>query len=188
MKKLLTLLFVFTAILTACNGKPQTNTTPRENSSRILIAYFSCTGHTRRAAETIAQITKGDLYAITPDKAYTEADLDWRNEKSRSSLEMSDPHARPALADKKASIASYDIIYLGYPIWWGVCPRIINTFLEAYDFKGKKVIPFATSGSSSINKSEAELHKMYNYINWGKGMLMKNVDYKDIENWINGSK
>lgn len=188
MKKILTLMCMLTAILTACNGKSQSTGKAGETQTKILIAYFSCTGHTKQAAETIARITKGDLYAITPAEAYTAADLDWRNDKSRSSREMGNSASRPSLAGKKVDIASYDIVYLGYPIWWGVCPRIINTFLETYDFKGKKVIPFATSGSSSIAQSESELHKLYKEIRWGKGLLMNNVSRQEVQNWVNEEK
>lgn len=187
MKKLLTIMFVFAAILVACNGKSRSGNSSGKGQAKILIAYFSCTGNTKHAAEKIAQITRGDLYAITSAKPYTMADLDWRNDKSRSSLEMSDSAARPALADKKIDISSYDIIYLGYPIWWGVCPRLINTFLESYDFGGKKVVPFATSGSSSIDKSESELHGRYKDISWGRGLLMNAASRQDIENF-NGGK
>lgn len=188
MKKLLTILFALAAILTACNGKTQTSNAQKEKPAKVLVAYFSCTGHTEKAAKTIAQLTNADLFAITPAKAYTVADLDWRNDKSRSSIEMNDPTSRPALAEHKSNVKVYDIIYLGYPIWWGVCPRIINTFLDTYNLKGKKVIPFATSGSSSITQSETTLHKQYKDITWGKGLLMNNASQQEIKEWLNQNK
>ena len=99
------------------------------------------------------------LYAITPAQSYTPADLDWNNSQSRSSVEMNDPKSRPALKGKKENIADYDVIFIGYPIWWNLAPRIINTFIESHDLKGKTVIPFATSGSSAITGSAAALKK-----------------------------
>lgn len=118
--------------------------------SRKLIAYFSATGTTAAAAKTLADVTGADVYEIRPQTPYTAADLDWKNEQSRSSVEMKNRESRPPLADHDAKIADYDVIFLGYPIWWGVAPTVVNNFLESYDFAGKTIIPFATSGSSGI--------------------------------------
>ena len=118
--------------------------------SKVLISYFSASGVTAKIAQELAQAAGGDLYEIKPAVLYTADDLDYTNKQSRSTLEMTDPVSRPELADKDAAIADYDVIYVGYPIWWGVAPHIVNSFLEAYDFSGKTVIPFATSGGSGI--------------------------------------
>ena len=127
--------------------------------SKTLVAYFSCTGTTRRAAQALAAAVDADVYEIRPQSPYTPADLDWRNKKSRSSVEMNDPDFRPALADKNAAIGAYNTIFVGFPIWWYVAPTIINTFLETYDFSGKRVILFATSGGSGFGETAAALKK-----------------------------
>lgn len=124
---------------------------------KALVAYFSATGVTARAAKALAEAAGADLYEIKPAVPYTRADLDWTNEKSRSSVEMNDQASRPALADRDAKIQDYDVIFLGFPIWWYVAPTIINTFLEHYDFTGKTVIPFATSGGSGMGRTAAGL-------------------------------
>ncbi len=125
--------------------------------SNVLIAYFSVSGVTRKAAADLAAATRGDLYEICPEIPYTEADLDYRNKASRSTLEMTDPASRPALKDRCADLSAYDIIYVGYPIWWSAAPHIVNTFLEAYDLHGKTIVPFATSGGSGIGDPEKYL-------------------------------
>ena len=125
--------------------------------SKTLVAYFSASGVTARAAKSLAGAAGADLYEIRPAIPYTSADLDWTNKKSRSSVEMNDLSFRPALADSDADIAGHDVILLGFPIWWYVAPTIINTFLESYDLSGKTVIPFATSGGSSMGKTLEDL-------------------------------
>ncbi len=122
-----------------------------------LVAYFSATGTTAKAAKALAKAVGGDLYEIKPAVPYTSADLDWTNKSSRSSLEMKDANSRPALADTNAPVAGHDVIFLGFPVWWYVAPTILNTFLEAYDFRGKTIVLFATSGSSGLGKSAAGL-------------------------------
>lgn len=114
--------------------------------SKTLVAYFSASGETARLAKTLAQAAGGDLYAIVPEQAYTSADLNWNDKHSRSSLEMNDPASRPAIAGKVPDMGGYDTVFVGFPIWWYVAPTIVKTFLESYDFSGKTVIPFATSG------------------------------------------
>lgn len=125
--------------------------------SKTLVAFFSASGTTKRAAENLAHAAEADLYEIKPAVPYTNADLDWMDKKSRSSVEMNDKSSRPALADTDAKIAQYDTIFLGFPIWWYIAPTIINTFLEAYDFSGKKIVLFATSGGSAFGRAAAEL-------------------------------
>ena len=127
--------------------------------SKTLVAFFSASGTTARAAKELAEAAGADLYEIKPAVPYTKADLDWTNRKSRSSVEMNDKSSRPALSDRSADIAAYDTILLGFPIWWGVAPTIVNSFLESYDFSGKKIVLFATSGGSGFGKTAAELRQ-----------------------------
>lgn len=142
-----------------------------EGNKKILVAYFSCTGKTEKVAEAISGTTGGKLYRITPAKAYTSADLDWQNKKSRSSVEMADYISRPALGGEAIDPKDYDVIFIGYPIWWDLCPRPVNTFLEKYDFSDKTIIPFATSGGSSIANSVKQLKKLYPKAVWQGGRL-----------------
>ena len=125
--------------------------------NKVLVAYFSPTGTTKQIAKTLATVVDGDLYEITPAQPYTDADLDWTNPKSRSSIEMNDAAFRPAITGKVQSMEQYDTIFLGFPIWWYIAPSIINTFLEQYNLTGKTIIPFATSGSSGMGKTDAAL-------------------------------
>jgi flavodoxin len=125
--------------------------------SKTLVAYFSASGITEKMARNLASAVDGDLHEIKPEKPYTSADLDWTNKKSRSSVEMNDKAFRPAVSNKVENIEQYDVIYVGFPIWWYVAPTIINTFLEQYSMEGKTVIPFATSGMSGMGKTNAEL-------------------------------
>lgn len=125
--------------------------------SKTLVAYFSASRNTKRKAEMIAEELGADLYEIKPKIPYTRDDLNWMNKKSRSSVEMNDKKFRPELADKDANIGAYDTIILGFPIWWYVAPTIINTFLESYDFTGKRIVLFATSGGSSFGNTVREL-------------------------------
>ena len=125
--------------------------------SKILVAYFSASGTTAKIAKLLSETVGADLYEIRPEVPYTRADLNWLNKKSRSSVEMKDKAFRPGIADRDAVIENYDTIFLGFPIWWYVAPTIINTFLESYDFSGKKIILFATSGSSGFGKTVEEL-------------------------------
>ena len=125
--------------------------------SKKLVAYFSASGITRNVAKMVAEAAGADLYEITPKEAYTKADLNWMDKKSRSSVEMADKKIRPEITDTDAKISEYDEIFLGFPIWWYVAPTIINTFLEKYDFTGKKIVLFATSGGSGFGNTIKEL-------------------------------
>lgn len=156
----------------------------KQSNHKVLVAYFSATGTTARAAQKVADATGGELYAITPAQPYTDADLDWNDKQSRSSVEMNDPKARPALGGKRSDISDYDVVFIGYPIWWDLAPRIINTFIESHDLKGKTVIPFATSGSSSIANSAAMLKRAYPALNWKEGKLLNRADEKTVRTWI----
>lgn len=125
--------------------------------AKKLVAYFSASGTTKKTAELLAEAAGADLYEITPKVAYTKADLNWMDKKSRSSVEMNDKKFRPEIEYKDANIAEYDEIILGFPIWWYVAPTIVNTFLEKFDFSGKKVVLFATSGGSGFGNTVKEL-------------------------------
>ena len=127
--------------------------------SKKLVAYFSASGVTARLAKTMAEAADADLFEIEPAKRYSAADLNWQNSSSRSSVEMKDPAARPAIAGTVPNMAQYDTVFVGFPIWWYVAPRIIQTFLEQYDLTGKTIVPFATSGGSGMGKTADVLQK-----------------------------
>ena len=150
-KVVLAMAALLTISLSACSQGKQTK--DNIEMKKVLVAYFSASGVTKGVAQQLAEVTGGTLHEIKPAQPYTDADLDWRDKKSRSTIEMQDKSSRPAITDKFANMGEYDVIYIGFPIWWYTCPTIINTFMEAYDFKGKTVIPFATSGGSSIKKA-----------------------------------
>ena len=150
--------------------------------SKILVAVFSASGVTKRVGEEIARISGGDFFEIVPKEIYTDDDLNWMNKKSRSSVEMNDPSARPEIAATVSDMASYDVVIVGYPIWWGVAPRIIDTFLESYDLGGKTIIPFCTSGGSGLGASGEKLKKNVSAdVKWGKGMQINRPNEKDIK-------
>lgn len=184
------LLFVLLAVVGTATTYAQENRNMDETQSekRILIAYFSATGTTARAAEKLANITGGELYAITPAQSYTSADLDWHDKQSRSSVEMNDPEARPALGGKELNTSGYDVVFIGYPIWWDLAPRIINTFVENHDLKNKTVVPFATSGGSTITNSAAALEKSYPGLNWKEGKLLNRTSESGIREWMGNLK
>ena len=125
--------------------------------SKKLVAYFSASGITAKVAEDLANAIGADIFEIRPEVPYTKADLNWMDKKSRSTIEMSDPTSRPAIAAKRDNMDEYDTIFVGFPIWWYIAPTIINTFLESYDLKGKTIIPFATSGGSDMGKTNEKL-------------------------------
>ncbi len=181
MKKLVLMLTALLTIsLSACSQK-KTDTNMKQ---KVLVAYFSASGVTKGVAQQLAEVTGGTLHEIRPAQPYTDADLDWRDKQSRSSVEMQDKTSRPAITDKLTNMRDYDVIYVGFPIWWYTCPTIINTFMEAYDFQGKTVIPFATSGGSSIKKACEDLKAAYPNVNWKEGKLLNRTSKKDLEDWV----
>lgn len=184
MYRFLLILLSVVGMATATDAQQRQDMNKGQSNPKILVAYFSATGTTTRAAEKVAQATGGELFAITPARPYTNADLDWHDKQSRSSVEMNDPKSRPALKDQKENIADYDVIFIGYPIWWDLAPRVINTFIESHDLKGKTVIPFATSGGSSLTGSAAALKKTYPALNWKEGRLLNRADEKSIRAWL----
>ena len=147
--------------------------------AKALIAYFSASGVTARAAKEMAAATGADLYEIQPAEPYTDADLNWMDKKSRSTIEMNDPACRPAIAGGVQDMAQYDTVLIGFPIWWYVEPRIVDTFLESYDFSGKTLIPFATSGGSGIGKAEKSLQAHCPAASWAKGQLLNGAGTAD---------
>ena len=150
-----------------------------------LVAYFSASGTTRKIAEIIAQVAEADLYEIMPKQPYSKADLNWMDKKSRSSVEMSDKKYRPAIMKKEMDMSSYDEILLGFPIWWYVAPTIINTFLEAYDFSGKKIVLFATSGGSGFGNTVKELQSSAPDAVITEGRLLNCGTKQEISEWVN---
>lgn len=157
--------------------------------NRILVAYFSASGITAKAAKTLAAAIDGDLYEIKPAIPYTRADLNWMDKRSRSSIEMQDATSRPALADGDAPVAGHDVIFLGFPIWWYVAPTIINTFLERYDFSGKTIVLFATSGGSGLGKSAVGLQASAPGAKFIDGRLLNGrLDKDELKRWAEGLK
>ena len=157
--------------------------------SKKLVAYFSASGITEKVAKQIAEITKADLYEIKPKVPYTEADLDWMNKSSRSSMEMKNLSFRPEMADNNIDISAYDTIYLGFPIWWYIAPTIVNTFLEKHDFSGKKIVLFATSGGSSLGKTAQHLKpSVAKDTTIIEGKILNSASSADIQNWLESIK
>lgn len=160
-----------------------------ETEGGILVVYFSATGTTKGVAEKIAAVTGGDLFELTASEPYSDADLDWHDSSSRSTAEQNDPSVRPALQDAPASLDGYDTIYLGFPIWWGEEPRIMDTFAESVSFEGKTVIPFCTSGSSPIGRSGENLEQLAGSGTWLKGQRFSgSVSEDELKSWIDGLK
>ena len=154
-------------------------------AKKILVACFSASGVTKRVGEEIARIAGGDFFEIIPKEVYTSDDLNWMNKKSRSSVEMNDPSARPEIAGAVADMDAYDTVIVGFPIWWGVAPRIIETFLESYDFSGKTIVPFCTSGGSGVGRSDAALHKnVSGDVKWEKGRQLGQPNESEIKKWL----
>jgi len=176
----------------AANGA-ETGAEVNDSMKTTLVAYFSASeAHvTAQVAKTLAEAADADLFEIVPEQIYTTEDLDWRNEQSRSTIEMKDSTARPAVASKVENMAQYNTIYVGFPIWWYTAPRIINTFLEQYDLKGKTIIPFATSGGSDMGKSGEDLKKASapnaNWILPGK-VLNGNPPVDSLKVWVESLK
>ncbi len=154
--------------------------------SRKLVAYFSASGVTKAVAERLAKAAGADLFEIRPAVPYTRADLDWTNKKSRSSLEMSDPDSRPEIACRLSNMADYDTVFIGFPIWWYVAPSIIHTFVESYDFSGKTLIPFATSGGSGMGRTVEVLQSLCPAANWESGRMLNHVSDAALETWLGG--
>lgn len=153
--------------------------------SKILVAYFSASGVTKNAAEKLAKAANADLFEIKPVRPYTDADLNWTDKKSRSTIEMNDLSSRPEIANKCENMGSYDVVFVGFPIWWYVEPRIIDTFLESYDFSEKRVIPFATSGGSGLGKTVENFKKILGAnVTVKGGKMLTRASETVVSDWI----
>lgn len=210
MQKITAVLLVFVLVfsLASCGGNSENNraaagenaSTSAESASaatesetpendaaeqKILVAYFSATGTTEGVAEQIAEGLSCDLYEITPQDPYTDADLNYSDKNSRTTSEMNDENARPAISGSVSDMAQYDVVFLGYPIWWGEAPKIINTFLESYDFSGKTIVPFCTSGSSEISSSVSALKPLASGATWLEGRRFGGgVSDETVMEWV----
>lgn len=153
--------------------------------AKILVTYFSASGVTAKVAEKLAKAAKADLFEIKPEVPYSSADLDWTNKNSRSSMEMADKTSRVAMSGKVDNMAQYDTVFVGFPIWWGVAPHIVNSFLEAYDFSGKTIHLFATSGGSGMGRSMEELKASAPGAVWGaEKKLSAGISQADADAWV----
>ena len=202
MKKIISLFMVLTMVLSlaACstNQSPSESTPekqpdssaeaqqPTDEAGKTLVVYYSATGNTENVANYIATATDGDLFELEPAEPYSDADLNWTDDNSRVVREHDDESLRDIelVADTVENWDSYDTVFIGYPIWWGLAPRIVNTFIESHDLKGRTVIPFATSGGSGIANSVAELQKAYPGLNWQEGRLLNRTDEKTVRQWV----
>ena len=151
--------------------------------SNKLVAYFSASGVTAKVAETLAEAIGADIFEIEPKVPYTEADLNWMDKKARSTIEMNDPASRPEIAIKRDNMKDYDTIFVGFPIWWYVAPTVIDTFLESYDFSGKTLIPFATSGGSGMGKTVEVLKKVCPDAVWKRGGMVNGMSKAELAKW-----
>lgn len=187
-----TIISVLALALCVCacaNGEKQSeNQNEPQNETKemkTLVAYFSASGVTKQVATQLAEVANADLYEIQPEQLYTEDDLNWRDSLSRSSIEMKDKSSRPAIKKSDLNIDDYNVVFVGFPIWWYTCPTIINTFMEAYNFDGKTAIPFATSGGSTIDQACEDLKAAYPKTIWKNGKLLNNATKQELENFVN---
>ena len=156
-------------------------------NTKKLVAYFSCSGVTARAADMLAQTAGADLFEIKPAQPYSAADINWMDKNSRSTREMNDEGCRPAIAERIENMEEYGVVFVGFPIWWYVAPRIIETFLESYDFSGKTIVPFFTSGGSGAGKTDSILHKLCPpSVKWKPSTrLSASVSGAELQGWLN---
>ena len=175
------------SIFTSCAGNKAESTTTdaeSENNSKVLVAFYSATGTTRKAAEEIATATGGKLYEIVPEHLYTAADLNWHDQNSRSSVEMKDMAVRPAIKNGTVNLDDIETIFIGYPIWWDQAPRVVNTFIDENNLAGKKIITFCTSGGSTINGSTTTLKETYPDLDIAQGICVNSSSTEDFNSWI----
>ena len=191
MKRLSTILALSLAvILCACagnkveQGSAQQSNTENMNKKTTLVAYFSATGTTKAAAEKLAEVVDADIHEIQPEQPYTDADLDWHNQQSRSSVEMKNKNSRPAIMNKVENMNQYTTVYIGYPIWWYIAPTIINTFVEQYNLEGKTVIPFFTSGGSEAGETMKYLTPSAPKASWKDPINLTGKSKKEIEKLV----
>ena len=166
--------------------EPAPETDTHSEGTKVLVVYFSATNTTEGVAEHIANGLNADIYEIVPEDPYTDADLNYNDNNSRTTIEMNDPNARPAISGSVENMEQYDIIFVGYPIWWGEAPRIISTFMESYDFSGKTIVPFCTSGGSGIGSSASNLERLTSGATWLDGRRLNGSDSQDtVMEWVN---
>lgn len=199
MKKTITVLFSFVMALglgVCTYAAGQEEQTPAEKNTaesssaeetKVLVAYFSATNTTKGIAEHIAKGLDADLYEIVPEDPYTEEDLNYNDNNSRTTIEMDDPDVRPAISGSVENMEQYTTVFIGYPIWWGEAPRIVSTFIESYDFSGKTIVPFCTSGGSGIGSSAENLEQLTKDAQWLSGKRFGGGDSQDtVMEWVNG--
>ena len=192
MKRITTIFaLVLAVVMCACAGnksqrEEQSNTDMEKRTT--LVAYFSATGTTKAAAEKLAKVVDADLHEIQPEQPYSDADLDWHNQQSRSSVEMKDKSSRPAIKNKVENMDQYTTIYLGFPIWWYIAPTIINTFVEQYNLEGKTVIPFFTSGGSGAGETLKYLSPSAPKANWKEPLDLTRKSVDDVKNMVDSIK
>lgn len=162
-------------------------TAAQTDGSKVLVAYYSATGNTAKAADDIAKATGGTLYEIEPEQKYTDADLDYENDKSRSAVENKNPDMRPAIK-MGLDVATYETIYLGFPVWWDKAPLVVYTFLDSYDFSGKKIVVFATAHSSGLNPSYEALKAAYPSLDMQEGKILNVTSTDSFKEWVEGLK
>lgn len=166
--------------------EPAPETDTESEGTKVLVVYFSATNTTEGVAEHIANGLNADIYEIVPEDPYTDADLNYNDNNSRTTIEMNDPNARPAISGSVENMEQYDIIFVGYPIWWGEAPRIVSTFMESYDFSGKTIVPFCTSGGSGIGSSASNLERLTSGATWLDGQRLNGSDSQDtVMEWAN---
>lgn len=169
------------------NDSAESESVNEAEGTKILVAYFSATNTTEGVAEIIADSLFADLYEIVPEQPYTDADLNYHDDNSRSTIEMNDSSARPAISGSVEDMEQYDIVFIGYPIWWGEAPRIVSTFVENYDFAGKTIVPFCTSGSSGVGSSATNLEALEEGATWLPGTRLNGgSSHETIVDWVNG--
>ena len=194
MKRLSIILSVALAVvMCACAGNKSQQGSQNSNNENMekkttLVAYFSATGTTKAAAEKLAQVVDADLHEIQPEQPYTDVDLDWHNQQSRSSVEMKDKSSRPAIKNKVENMDQYTTVYIGYPIWWYVAPTIINTFVEQYNLEGKTVIPFFTSGGSGAGETMKYLTPSAPKANWKEPLNLNGMNVDGIKSLVDSIK
>lgn len=166
------------------SNKEKATETTSEPAPKTIVCYFSATGTTAEAAKQIAEKTHATIYEIKPEEAYTEADLDWENDQSRSYVEMHTPDARTAIAGELPDLSQYEVVFIGYPNWWNTHPTIINTFIESVNLEGKTIVPFMTSGGSTIENSQKQLRETYPTLNIKDGIPMNHVSDSELETFL----
>ncbi len=186
MKRLFIMMFALSMIFAGGCGNAQNKAVKNEKNmeSKKLVVYFSATGTTEKVAKMIATAEKAELYEITPAEKYSAADLDWTVKTSRCCRENDNPKSRPAIVKSKENLNDYNVIYLGFPNWWNMAPRIINTFVESYNINGKTVIPFSTSGGSGISNSVKMLRTDYPNVKWQDGKMLNHATQSMVDEWI----